>query len=130
MAVLLFAFDGGPASPHRPENHTERTVVYTATHDTDTAAGWWSSLGPDARAETGLDPDEPHWALVRLALASPARLAIVPAQDLLGLGSEARMNVPGRIGGNWAWRLEPGRLTPELAARLRDATAEAGRLAG
>jgi 4-alpha-glucanotransferase len=72
--------------------------------------------------------DEPAWSLVELAISSRARLAIVPAQDLLGLGSEARLNTPGREAGNWKWRLRRGQLTDELAARLREATAGARRI--
>ena len=128
MVVLQFGFGGGPRNPHRPENHVELLVVYTGTHDTETAVGWWNSLSPKARAATGLDPAEPHWSLIELAQASPAVLSIVPAQDVLGLGSEARMNRPGLSEGNWRWRLEQGQLTPALAARLREATARGGRL--
>jgi 4-alpha-glucanotransferase len=106
----------------------ELLVVYTGTHDTETAVGWWNSLSPRARTATGLDPAEPHWSLIELAQASPAVLSIVPAQDVLGLGSEARMNRPGLSEGNWRWRLEEGQLTPALAARLREATARGGRL--
>lgn len=130
MRVLEFAFGGGSRNPHRPENHSERSVVVTGTHDTDTALGWWASLGDRQRAASGLDPREPHWSLIRLALRSRAFLAIVPAQDLLGLGSEARMNTPGRAEGNWSWRLEPGQLDSRLAARLRREAAGAGRLPG
>ena len=130
MVVLQFAFGGGPRNPHRPENHRRNLVVYTGTHDTDTAIGWWESLTGQARAATGLDPAEPNWSLIRMALGSPASVAIVPAQDVLGLGSEARMNRPGTTGRhNWTWRLEPGQLTDELAARLRQETAAARRLA-
>ena len=71
------------------------------------------------RAATGLDPQEPHWGLIRLAYSSRARLAIVPAQDVLGLGDEARMNRPGVTAGNWGWQVERGSLTPTLAERLR-----------
>jgi 4-alpha-glucanotransferase len=130
MVVLLWAFGGRPSSPHRLENHPENAVVYTSTHDTDTAAGWFASLRPRQRAATGLDPAEPHWGLIELALSSRAALAVAPAQDALGLGSEARMNRPGRSHGNWAWRLEPGALTPALARRLRALTEAHGRLAG
>jgi 4-alpha-glucanotransferase len=119
MVVLQFAFDGGADNPHRPENHRERLVVYTGTHDTDTALGWWRSLGPAQRARTGLDAADPAGSLVELAYSSPASLAIVPAQDVLGLGSEARMNRPGQELGNWRWRLEPGQLTRAHALRLR-----------
>ncbi len=128
MAVLLFGFGGDPASPHKPENFRRRLVVYTSTHDTDTTMGWWRRLGPAARAATGLDPAEPNWSLIERALGSRACLAVTPVQDLLGLGSGARMNRPGKRGGNWRWRLEPGALDGALAARLRALTAASGRL--
>jgi 4-alpha-glucanotransferase len=127
MVVLQFGFTGGPRNPHRPANHVPLLVVYTGTHDTETAVGWWDSLSPRARKATGLDPAEPHWSLIELALASPAVLSILPAQDVLGLGSEARMNRPGISQGNWRWRLEQGDLTTALAERLREATARNGR---
>ena len=118
MVVLLWAFRHRARNPHDPANHRRNSVAYTSTHDTDTAAGWFSSLRPHERAATGLDPQEPHWGMIELAYASRAALAIVPAQDVLGLGSEARMNRPGRTDGNWRWRLERGALTPALARRL------------
>jgi 4-alpha-glucanotransferase len=122
MAVLLWAFSGARGNLHAPANHRENQVVYTSTHDTDTAAGWFASLKRRERARTGLDPAEPHWGLIELAMQSRASVAIVPAQDVLGLGSDARMNRPGETGGNWSWRLEPGALSDELAARLLQAT--------
>lgn len=135
MRVLQFAFPGGAANPHRPQNHPRRCVAYSGTHDNDTAAGWWASAGPRARtaateaaAALGIRDEQPHRLLVRMALASPAGLAVVPAQDLLGLGSAARLNTPGTARGNWRWRLRAGQLTPALAAWLRDRTDEAGRL--
>lgn len=127
MVVLHWAF-GPPSSPHRPENHRENQVVYTSTHDTDTTVGWFEAMRPRRRAATGLDPAEPHWGLIELALSSRASLAVVPAQDVLGLGSEARMNRPGLVEGNWAWRLERKALTPAVAERLRERTAANGRL--
>jgi len=127
MVVLQFGFDGGPANPHRLENHPENAVVYTGTHDNDTALGWWSSLTAGRKQATGLDPGNPSWSLVERALSSRARLAILPAQDLLGLGSEARLNTPGRAVGNWSWRVRRGQLTSALAARLGAATEAAGR---
>jgi 4-alpha-glucanotransferase len=127
MHVLQWAWSGDAASPHRPENQRENGVVYTGTHDNDTTRGWWDSLTRAERAETKLDEHDPAWSLVELALASRASLAVVPAQDVLGLGSEARMNTPGIEGGNWGWRLERGQLTEALAARLREATVSAGR---
>jgi 4-alpha-glucanotransferase len=118
MVVLLWAFRTRKRNPHRLENHRMRSVVYTSTHDTDTAAGWFAGLPRRQRAATGLDPAEPSWGLIELAYASPAALAIVPAQDVLGLGREARMNRPGVADGNWRWRLERGALTSALARRL------------
>jgi 4-alpha-glucanotransferase len=118
MVVLLWSFRAARRNPHRLENHRANSVAYTSTHDTDTAVGWYASLRPRQRAATGLDPGEPNWGLIELAYASPANLAIVPAQDVLGLGSDARMNRPGRTDGNWSWRLEQGALTPALAERL------------
>jgi len=123
MKVLQFAFDGDPRNVHLPAHHEEGSVVYTGTHDNDTTSGWWETLDADARARVRdalLDHDEEMpWALVRLAMSSPSRLAVVPAQDLLGLGSEARMNTPGGAEGNWAWRAPAGSFTPALAARVR-----------
>ena len=119
MVVLLWAFRGGRRNPHRLENHRPNSVAYTSTHDTDTAAGWFEGLRRRQRAATGLDPGDPSWGLIELAYESRAVLAIVPAQDVLGLGSEARMNRPGVTNGNWRWRLERGALTPALARRLR-----------
>jgi 4-alpha-glucanotransferase len=127
IVVLLWAFRGRAHNPHALERHHRRLVVYTSTHDTETAVGWWDRLRPRARSATGLDPAEPHWSLIELAYASRASLAIVPAQDVLGLGSEARMNRPGRTDGNWAWQLERGALTPGLAGRLRGLAQRHGR---
>jgi 4-alpha-glucanotransferase len=134
MVVLLFAFAGGPSNPHRLENHEVNTIVYTGTHDMYTAVGWYEVATPEQRAELDaalgrarIAADDLHWAIVRLAMSSRASVSLVPAQDLLGLGGEARMNTPGRREGNWSWRLEPGQLTDELAARLRAATLEAQR---
>jgi 4-alpha-glucanotransferase len=128
MVVLHWAFGGSRDNPHAPRNHRENQVVYTSTHDTDTTIGWFASLGKREREATGLDPREPHWGLIELAVASPASLAVIPAQDVLGLGSEARMNRPGEIEGNWSWRLKRGQLTDAHAARLREATLGADRL--
>jgi 4-alpha-glucanotransferase len=119
MVVLLWAFRRRRRNPHRFENHGPNSVAYTSTHDTDTVAGWFSTLSQAQRAATGLDPRDPSWGLIELAYSSAAVLAIAPAQDVLGLGSEARMNRPGVSRGNWSWRLERGALTPVLARRLR-----------
>ena len=127
MRIAQHAFSGRRSSVHRIENHVEASVAYTGTHDNDTALGWWRSLPPERRRQTGLDPSDPCWSLIRFTFSSPAFLAIVPAQDVLGLGSSARMNYPGRERGNWRWRLERGQLTPALAGRLRLETEAAGR---
>jgi 4-alpha-glucanotransferase len=137
MLVLQFAFDpADPGSPHRFDNHLENRVVYTGTHDHDTARGWYESLDRGTRAVVDAElaahgverGRQPWWALIRLALSSPARLAMVQAQDALGLGSEARMNYPARASGNWRWQMRPGALTPALARRMREVTEAAGRL--
>jgi 4-alpha-glucanotransferase len=127
MAVLQWAFRGGRNNLHAPANHRVNEVVCTGTHDMNTAVGWFAHLKKRDREATGLDPVEPHWGLIELAMRSRAALAIIPAQDVLGLGSEAQMNRPGTVRGNWAWRLHRGQLTDELAARLREATAQGDR---
>jgi 4-alpha-glucanotransferase len=128
MVVLLWAFRGRRHNPHRLENHGADTVAYTSTHDTDTAAGWFSALRPRQRAATGLDASEPSWGLIELAYSSRSVLAMVAAQDVLGLGSESRMNRPGVSRGNWSWRFERGALTPALATRLRRLADRHGRV--
>jgi 4-alpha-glucanotransferase len=132
MKILQFAFDGAPDNPYLPAHQGELSVVYTGTHDNDTTLGWWESLDHATRDLVRaqlLEPDEPMpWALVRLALASTARLAVVPAQDLLGLGTESRLNTPGTATGNWSWQASAGAFGPELAARLRTLVTMTGRL--
>jgi 4-alpha-glucanotransferase len=135
MVVMQFGFDpDDPDGPHRLENHERDSVVYTGTHDHDTLRGWWESLPAATRdaaaaqiAAAGVEEPEPWWSMIRLAYSSPARLAMTQAQDVLGLGSEARMNVPGRATGSWRWQMAPGALTAEHAKRLRAAVEEAGR---
>jgi 4-alpha-glucanotransferase len=133
MAVLQFAFDpDDPHGPHRIENQRRHQVLYTGTHDNDTLRGWWDGLVPERRAVVaqalrGIPGAQPHWRLIELALRSPAELCVVQAQDVLGLGGEARMNTPGRGSGQWRWRLRPGQLTGRHAERLRALTREAGR---
>ena len=128
MVVLQFAVGGDPDSPHLPRNHVEQSVVYTGTHDNDTAAGWWAGLSDADRAWTGLSGGDPSWELLEVAWASVAALAIAPVQDVLGLGSEGRMNTPGTEEGNWQWRFDPDALTAEHAARLRALTKRTGRI--
>jgi len=145
MSILQFAFGTDPQGPSfRPHNYRRDLVAYTGSHDNDTAVGWWKSEGggdstrtPEdvrkehecARAYLGLSEDaEINWALIRAALASVADTAIVPLQDVLGLGSEARMNLPGSVSGNWRWRAREGVLRPELSARLRSLSEIYGRV--
>ena len=136
MKVLQFAFDGGPTDPFLPHNFARDCVVYTGTHDNDTTVGWYQVTSTEMereRAHTylGRHPlKAPDMAsdLIRLAWASVANTAITTVQDLLGLGHEARMNTPSTVGPpNWCWRLLPGALTDEVAARLLELTSIYGR---
>jgi 4-alpha-glucanotransferase len=110
MRVLQFAFDGDPDNPHLPANHPAECVAYTGTHDNATAVEWWQEAGPavrdQVRQQGPVHEERAHWDLISLTLASAARVAIVPLQDVLGLGAEARMNTPGTGPGNWSWRLD------------------------
>ncbi len=131
--VLQFEFGSElQTNSDPPAPHPLKTVVYTGTHDNDTTAGWYRKLpGTPRKAlqkKLGANNREIVWAMIREALASQANTAIVPAQDLLELGSEARMNFPGIAKGNWGWRLKDGALTQKLAQRLRSLTIECGRL--
>jgi len=127
MVVLQFGFDGRPRNPYHPANHREHSVCYTSTHDQDTVLGWWRSVDDATRRRTGADPRDPSWGMLEVAWGSRASLAVAQLQDILGLGSEARMNTPGRKEGNWSWRCRRGALTDGLAARLRELTERAGR---
>jgi 4-alpha-glucanotransferase len=131
MKILQFAFDGSADNPYLPGHHGERSVVYTGTHDNDTTVGWWQQLDEPTRDLVRAhltDPDEPMpWALIRLALESTSRLAVVPAQDLLALDSSSRMNTPGTPTGNWTWRAPAGSFDAELATRVHAAVVAAGR---
>jgi 4-alpha-glucanotransferase len=132
MKILQFAFDGSPDNPYLPENHVECGVVYTGTHDNDTTLGWYESLDPDTRARVlehlGEPEDSMPWVLIRAALASPARLAVIPMQDALALGGRHRMNVPGTANGNWNWRFDWVDVPPERASELRRLIEQAGRI--
>lgn len=131
MKGLQFAFEGGASNPYLPHHHTPNQVVYTGTHDNDTTLGWFENSSPDVQAAVrryiGCQEEPVNWALVRLAMASVCGWAIFPLQDVLGLGSEARMNRPGSETGWWTWRFEEDRLTPALADQLRELTAVYGR---
>ncbi|MBZ0068605.1 MAG: 4-alpha-glucanotransferase [Thiobacillus sp.] len=123
MSVLQFAFDEHADNPHKPENVQPDTVYYTGTHDNDTTLGWWRTLPEHARHEVmrqlGVeDPEAVPDAMMATVLGSRAALAILPMQDALGLGSEARMNTPGTDNGNWRWRFEWEAIPADLASRL------------
>ena len=132
MRVLQFAFDGDPDNPHLPQHHGSDTVCYTGTHDNDTTLGWWLHLSREERERvarvTGYENPAMPKALVDLAWSSPAPLAVVPMQDLLGLGSEARMNRPGRQQGNWQWSLAAGGVPEDFEERVHRALAHHGRI--
>ncbi len=133
MRVLVFAFSGDWRE-YQPHRYDRRAVVYTGTHDNDTVMGWLNAAerASDSHAQhhlrlereralryAGGDGREPHWDMIRLAMSSVANISLVPLQDALGLGNEARMNVPGTPRGNWSWRFSRSRLTRELSERLR-----------
>lgn len=135
MAILQFAFGKDPQAPtFKPHNYVRDLVAYTGTHDNDTVVGWWNSVGGDstrtaedvirehahARAYLGFEDDPIHWVMIRGVMASVANTAIAPMQDVLGLGSGARMNLPGMPSGYWKWRMQPGAATPEIAAHLKE----------
>ena len=136
MAILQFAFGKDPQAPtFKPHNYIHNLVAYTGTHDNDTAVGWWKSSGTGdstrtpadvikehayARAYLGFKDDPIHWVLIRAIMASVANTAIAPMQDVLGLGSEARMNLPGVPSGYWRWRMKPGAANKDLAAKLKE----------
>jgi 4-alpha-glucanotransferase len=126
MRVLQFGL-GHQESEHHPSRVPKRSVAYTGTHDNDTALGWFRSLGAeerkrvvaDLRGSDGADPPEPHWEMIRVAYETRADRVVVPVQDLLGLGSEARMNTPAKAEGNWSFRAPPDPWSDERAERLR-----------
>ncbi len=136
MAILQFAFGSDPQAPDfKPHNYPRDRVAYTGTHDNDTTVGWWSSAGAgdstrtveDIREERGFarkylatDGSEINWVFIRALMASVANTVLFPLQDVLGLGSEARMNTPAVPSGNWRWRFRADALTPPLAGRLKE----------
>jgi len=134
MKILQFAFDSGPANSYLPHNYEPNCVVYTGTHDNDTTQGWWESRGEKERSRVlhylRTDNREVVWDLIACALASVARWAVIPAQDLLMLGGSDRMNLPGNAQGNWGWRLSAGALTEGVGQRLRELTVLYGRKVG
>ena len=141
MKVLQFAFGAGDENDHLPHNYrTDNCICYTGTHDNDTILGWFEKAQEWVRghAMSYLGCEDPYRetdgvpaiveAMIRAALRSRAALAVVPMQDVLSLGTEARMNIPGKSGDNWSWRVTGDQLSDDVAGRLRRWTAEAGRL--
>ena len=133
MKVLEFAFDSGEENDYLPHKYTENCIVYTGTHDNDTVMGWVETAKPEdvsyARSYCQMPEDEPfNWGLIRTAYQSKAGMAIIPVQDILGLGKEARMNIPSTLGGNWTWRVDKAALTDELAEKLKTMSVNSGRL--
>jgi 4-alpha-glucanotransferase len=143
MAILQFAFGTDPQAPtFRPHNYVRNVAAYTGTHDNDTFMGWWRSEGGDstrsaedierekdrARRYFGSSEDDLNWVAIRTLMASVADTVVFPMQDVLGLGSEARMNTPSTASGNWRWRMRSEALSAGAAARLRDMAAIYDRL--
>ncbi len=134
MKVLHFAFSEGAASPHLPIRHPRNAVAYSGTHDNDTTVGWYEKATEKEkdlfRRYTATDGSFCHYHLMRLAFGSVADLAVVPMQDVLGLGSNARMNVPGVAKGNWGWKLMPDQINESGRRTLHDLAELFGRLPG
>ncbi len=129
MKVLQFAFDSREDSDYLPHNYINNSVVYTGTHDNDTVQGWYKSLDIKDKQfalkylnNATTDESEIHWDYIRLAMGSVANLCVIPVQDYLGLGSEARINTPSTLGNNWMWRLDDRALTKALANKIYDVT--------
>ena len=124
MKILHFAFGGDSTNPYLPFNYVPNSVVYTGTHDNDTTLGWFEKM-PDQERDRlfqyigCISPEGIHWTMIRLALMSVSNQAIVPLQDVLGYGSDCRMNTPGQGDGNWAWRYHADAITDEMRDRLR-----------
>ncbi len=133
MKVLQFAFDPREESDYLPHNYTQNSVVYTGTHDNHTAVGWMENIPEEqldfAKKYLKLDDREGYpWGLIRGAWSSVSNIAVAPMQDFLGLGDEARMNIPSTLGGNWDWRMEHHQLSEDLARRIYDLNKTYGRL--
>lgn len=133
MKILQFAFDPREESDYLPHNYVSNSIVYTGTHDNDTTLGWYGQLGRSDKAfarkylniRTNKDV---QWEFIRAAMASVSETCIIPMQDYLGLGAEARTNIPSTLGTNWKWRMLPGQFTEELAERILEMTKLYGRL--
>jgi len=144
MRILQFAFSSDTKNLDLPHNYHRNLVVYTGTHDNDTTVGWFNSVAGEGSTRSAKQieserqfcmkylatkGEEIHWDLIRAVFASVANLALVPMQDVLGLGTEARMNLPNSTSGNWLWRFNENALTNEIATALRDLSDLYGRVA-
>lgn len=133
MKVLQFAFGGGPDNLYLPHNCVQNSVIYTGTHDNETTMGWYRNLNDWTRGHVNVylgiqGEGDVQWAFIRKAMESVAETAIIPMQDYLGLGNEARLNTPSSMGTNWQWRMKKDACSQELAARIRDTAGLYGRL--
>lgn len=131
MKILQFAFDSGPSNVYLPHNHVKNSVVYTGTHDNDTTRGWFEGLGPRQRIEVlsylGIGEEEIVTGMIRAACISVAVLSIIPFQDVLGLPSSARMNLPGTAFGNWEWRFSWNQITKNTGKQIGEMVRRYGR---
>jgi 4-alpha-glucanotransferase len=131
MKILQFAFGGERNSNFLPHSYGRNSVVYTGTHDNETTVGWYRNAEPfeqdHIRRYVARDGSDIAWDMIRLAYASVADTAVIPLQDHMGLGNEARMNFPGKVGGYWRWRYLPFQLTDIISQRLRELTELYGR---
>jgi 4-alpha-glucanotransferase len=132
MLILQFAFDGGAGNPYLPQNHEENSVVYTGTHDNDTSLSWFEGLSEEQKEQVyrllGHPSKSMPSALIDCAMASVARLSVIPMQDVLHLGGEDRMNTPGTTEGNWSWRFSWDQVGNEIVNELLGAISISGRL--
>ncbi|MBO6577089.1 MAG: 4-alpha-glucanotransferase [Rhodothermales bacterium] len=140
MAILEFAFDAGPDNSFLPHNYSTDLVAYTGTHDNDTFVGWWTNTQSTQDAEVTQraltyareylevsDDTEVHWRAIRALMASVAAMVVTPMQDVLGVGSEGRLNTPGVAAGNWGWRMPGDAVTADLTRRIKTLTSVYGR---
>ena len=122
MKILQFGFDKAEANPYLPHFYTQNSIVYTGTHDNDTVMGWYQLMDEEDKRKfheySGCDGCDVHWQMIRMSMASVSDYAVIPLQDVFGLGSEARMNIPGTPYGNWQWRFQDSELLPEYGQKL------------
>ena len=133
MKVLQFAFGGDAENAYLPHNHVQNCIVYTGTHDNETTLGWYENLDEETKEHVdtylGLTKEsEVNWVFIRTALSSVADTVVIPMQDYLGLGNEARINMPSSLGKNWEWRMKADACTEELAEKIYQLTKIYGRL--